>query len=85
MKHTVAIDYDKYFGEYGLTEEVTEIKLNELKKHKETFFRISLNSTATYIVCEYDRARKGYYCENYETGNERFFKANKTIYIGFIF
>ena len=41
MKHTIAID-DKYFGEYGLTEEVTEIKLNELKKHKETFFRISL-------------------------------------------
>ena len=50
MKHTIAID-DKYFGEYGLTEEVTEIKLNELKKHKETFFRISLNSTTPYIVC----------------------------------
>ena len=84
MKHIINID-DSFAGEYGLTEEVTEIKLNELKKNKEEFFRISLTNNTTYIICEYDRARKGYYCENYETGNERFFKANKTIYIGFIF
>ena len=84
MKHIVNISKELQ-EDYGTTEEVTEIKLNELKKHKEDFFRVSLTSNATYIISEYDRARKGYYCENCDTGNERFFKANKTVYIGFIY
>ena len=50
MKHVINID-DSFAGEYGLTEEVTEIKLNELKKNKEEFFRISLKNNTTYIIC----------------------------------
>ena len=71
--------------DFGMVDEVTEIKLNELKKHKETFFKTSPESKAVYIVNGYDRGSKSYCCENYENGNERFFKANKTVYIGFTY
>ena len=61
------------------------IKLNELKKHGETFFKISPDSNAVYIVNHYNRCDKTFTCENYENANERFFKANKTVYIGFTY
>jgi len=72
-------------ADYGLTDVVIEIKLNELKKNKETFFKISPESKAVYTVLEYDRATKSFCCENYENGNERYFKSTKTIYIGFTY
>tara|TARA_R100001530_G_C4248075_1_gene137090 strand:- start:170 stop:466 length:297 start_codon:yes stop_codon:yes gene_type:complete len=82
MKHVVNISKELQ-EDYGTTEEVTEIKLN--KKPNSEPFRITPEGKSVYVKLDYDRARKGYYCENLETGNERFFKANKTVYIGFIY
>jgi len=74
--------------EYGnisrtATEMVTVIKLNKTVKNE--FFRLTPEGKAIYRKGEYDRARKGYYCENFETGSERFVKSTKTVYIGFIY
>jgi len=61
------------------------IKLSQLKKRKETFFKVKADSSAVYIVNHYNREDKTYTCENYENGNERFFKATKTVFIGFTY
>tara|TARA_R100000655_G_scaffold72428_2_gene110945 strand:- start:500 stop:766 length:267 start_codon:yes stop_codon:yes gene_type:complete len=74
---------EEFHGEYGDTELVTETKLNKIPKRE--FFRLTPTGKAVYLKVEYDRARKGYYCENYESGSERFIKSNKTVYIGFTY
>ena len=61
------------------------INLNQLKKRKETFFKVRADSDAIYIVNHYNREDQTYTCENYENGNERFFKATKTVFIGFTY
>ena len=61
------------------------IKLNQLKKSDETFFKLTENSNAVYIINHYNRCDKTYTCENYENGNERFIKSNKIIFVGFTY
>ena len=64
------------------TEIVTASQLNKIPKDE--FFKLTPEGNRVYLKIEYDRARKGYYCE-IDTVNERFFKANKTVYIGFTY
>ena len=64
------------------TEIVTASQLNKIPKDE--FFKLTPEGNRVYLKIDYDRARKGYYCES-DTGNERFFKANKTVYIGFTY
>ena len=84
MKNEIEVPIREELREdYGLTEIVTESKLNKIPKNE--FFRLTPEGKAVYVKVEYDRARKGYYCENYESGTERFIKSNKTVYIGFTY
>lgn len=71
------------------------IKLNQLKKSGEMFFKLKPDSNAVYILAgqsawggkelfsAYDRASKSFLCVNYENGNERLIKANKDVFVGF--
>ena len=72
-----------------------KIKLNELKKSGEVFFKLSPDANAVYVLggmnswgtkqlySPYDRATKSYICVNYENGNDRLIKANRDVFIGF--
>jgi len=64
------------------TEIVTASKLNKIPKDE--FFKLTPEGSRVYLKVDYDRARKGYYCES-DKGNERFIKSTKTVYIGFTF
>ena len=64
------------------TEIVTASKLNKIPKDE--FFKLTPEGNRVYLKVDYDRARKGYYCEN-DKGNERFIKSTKTVYTGFTF
>ena len=74
----------KAIDEYGeeFTDQVTEIRMKDLKKSGEEFFKLSPTAKAVYWNAEYNRSDKDYSVENYDTGNERFIKPNRKIYIG---
>ena len=90
MKQSIKINSINEDGE-RFTDVLYKIKMNQLKQTKdcngtkETFFKLSPNAKAVYISHGYDRAYKEYTIENYETGNEKFIKSNRNIYIGFCY
>tara|TARA_Y100000593_G_C4310282_1_gene338004 strand:- start:1183 stop:1437 length:255 start_codon:yes stop_codon:yes gene_type:complete len=77
----------KAIDEYGeeFTDQVTEIRMKDLKKSKEEFFKLSPTAKAVYGYAEYDRSSRDYAVENYSTGNVRFVKPNRKIYVGMYF
>ena len=65
-------------------ETVSQITINQLKKSREEFFKLSPNSKVVYIVNHYDRFSKSYSISPFEDCNkETFIKSNRKIYIGF--
>ena len=64
------------------TDIVVESKLNKIPKDE--FFKLAPEGKSVYVKVDYDRARKGYYCES-DKGTERFIKSTKTVYIGFTY
>ena len=66
-------------------EEVSQITIKDLKKSKEKFFKLSPSSNSVFICDGYDRKYKEYTITNYETGQEKFIKSNRKIYIGFTY
>ena len=66
-------------------ETVSQITIKELKKSKEEFFKLSPNSNSVFICNGYDRTYKEYTITNYETGQEKFIKSDRKIYIGFTY
>ena len=73
--------------EYGeeFTDQVTEIRMRDLKKSGEEYFKLSPTGKAVYWNAEYDRSYKDYMCENYTTGSEKIIKPNRKIYVGMYF
>lgn len=59
------------------------VKLNELKKSGETFFKRKADAKGVFVVEHYNRTDKTFTCSNYETGAEIFLKATTTVHIGF--
>jgi hypothetical protein len=60
------------------------IQLNQLKKHKETFFKCKESSNTVYKINHYNHCDKTYSCSNVEDINhEIFIKSNKLVFIGF--
>ena len=90
MKQSIKINSINEDGE-RFTDVVYKIKMSQLKQAKdyngikETFFKLSPNAKAVYISHGYDRTYKEYTIENYETGNEKYIKSNRSIYIGFCY
>jgi len=69
----------------GSTDIVTQITIKELKKNKEDFFKLSPNSNSVFICNGYDKSYKEYTITNYETGQEKYIKSDRKIYIGFTY
>tara|TARA_R110002020_G_scaffold471887_1_gene699378 strand:- start:94 stop:294 length:201 start_codon:yes stop_codon:yes gene_type:complete len=62
------------------------ITINQLKKNKEEFFKLSPNSPTVYIVNGYDKSYKEYSISPVDDCNkEKFIKSNRKIYIGFTY
>jgi len=79
-------DTEDVFSVDGEKDIVYEIKIKELKKNKEEFFKLSPNSKVVYIVNHYDRFSKSYSISPFEDCNkESFIKSNRKIYIGFTY
>ena len=84
MTNTIQFKAVNEDGE-GFTDQVTEIRMRDLKKSGEEFFKLSPTAKAVYCNAEYDRSDKDYSVENYNTGSERFIKPNRKIYVGMYF
>jgi hypothetical protein len=62
------------------------IKIKDLKKSKEEFFKLNINSKTVYILNHYDRSSKTYSISPVEDFNkESFIKPERYIYIGFTY
>lgn len=62
------------------------IPLNQLNKHKETFFKRKESSNTVYKINHYNHCDKTYSCSNADDiNNEIFIKSNKLVFIGFTY
>ena len=62
------------------------IKMNELKKNKELYFKKKESSTMVYKLNHYDRSTKSYSCSSVDDINhEVFIKSNKIVFVGFTY
>jgi hypothetical protein len=62
------------------------IPLNQLKKHKEVFFKRKESSNTIYTINHYNREDKTYSCSNVDDINhEVFIKSTKLVFIGFTY
>lgn len=62
------------------------IKMNELKKNKEIYFKRKESSNSVYMVNHYDIGSKSYSCSKVEDINhEVFIKSNKLVFVGFTY
>ncbi len=88
-KHDCKFTIDTQRNEICLTCEslgCKPIKLNQLKKLKEKFFKLNPDSYKVYIVNHYNREDKTFTCSDFDDYNtDKFIKANKIVYIGFTF
>jgi hypothetical protein len=67
-------------------EQLTKIKINQLKKLKEQYFLLNPLSKEIFYVNHYSREYKEYSISKVNDMNfEKFVKSNKTVYIGFIY
>ena len=57
------------------------LKMNELKKHKITYFKLKSTSKEIWSVTSYDKSYKEYNCEAmHDMNKEKYLKSNKTVY-----
>lgn len=62
------------------------IRMNELKKHNEIYFKKKETSKMVYKLNNYDRSTKSYSCSSVEDINhEVFIKSNKLVFVGFTY
>ena len=67
------------------------MKIKDMKKNKEQFFTLKQvdddpNENVVWIVDEYDRSEKAYWCYKFSDVNHgRFFKGDKQVFVGFTF
>ena len=62
------------------------IKMNELKKRKELYFKKKETSNTVYMVNHYNREDKTYSCSSVDDINhEVFIKSNKLVFVGFTY
>ena len=67
------------------------MKIKDMKKNKEQFFTLKQvdddpKESVVWIVDEYDRSEKAYWCYKFSDINHgRFFKGEKLVYVGFTF
>lgn len=67
------------------------MKIKDMKKNKEQFFTLKQvdddpKESVVWIVDEYDRSEKAYWCYKFSDVNHgRFFKGEKLVFVGFTF
>ena len=62
------------------------IRMNELKKHKEIYFKRKETSNNVYMVNHYNREDKTYSCRCVDDINhEIFIKSSKLVFVGFTY
>ena len=62
------------------------IKMNELKKNNEIYFKKKETSNMVYKLNHYDRSTKSYSCSSVDDINhEVFIKSNKLVFVGFTY
>ena len=62
------------------------IRMNELKKNKEIYFKKKETSNMVYKLNHYDRTSKSYSCSSVDDiHHEVFIKSNKLVYVGFTY
>jgi len=62
------------------------IKINEMKKNQEIYFKRKESSNIIYKLNHYDRSTKSYSCSKVDdVYAEVFIKSNKLIFVGFTY
>jgi hypothetical protein len=62
------------------------IKMNELKKNNEIYFKKKETSNMVYKLNHYDRSTKSYSCSSVDDiCHEVFIKSNKLVFVGFTY
>ena len=85
MTNTIQFKATDEYGE-EFTDQVTEIRMRDLKKSGEEFFKLSPTAKAVYCNAEYDRTYKDYSCQKYDDMNScKSIKPNRKIYVGMYF